>query len=487
MDIRDALRRRLLDDDRPRRHALPDATSDPVLADVIRAASHLGDWFTPETLARFVDRTPLQVLLALQRAADRGLPVEEDGERLRLRLVSTRPVLRNLAAAWDRACVPTESGSEATVPDAETPPDSLADEVEPPASDEPDPALQQAARLAEDARQAFLSGEVDAALTRGAAALSELADREDDPARRLRIQLLSDGAIYLANGNDPLSLQHALSAAGRAVQLLADEDRPELRAAARIALATVASEEGSDEALDLAIDAYTTASRELSDAGRGVDAARLLNELAGVWMRRGDVVRATHLLRSSRQAFEAQVRKDPGAAFELAQTEHLLARLVFHAQARPGAGAALVEAAQNHASDAIRGFAELGRTREEGRAWETLARLQLEGGRPDEALASIRQAAARNRDAHDRVGRSGTAVTHARILAARGRHEEALATLDAALALTLDVGSPAGIDACRSALESMRPGLPDDRGIQHHLAALDRRFAELATLVRAPA
>ncbi|MCB9691023.1 MAG: tetratricopeptide repeat protein [Alphaproteobacteria bacterium] len=485
MDPRETLRRRLLDDGLPAPRSTPDTRHDPVLADVIRAASFVGGWFTADQLAALVGRSPLQVLLALQRAADQGMRVDEDGDRLRLRVVSTRPVLKSLASAWTRGEEPAPEAA-GPAPDAAEPVPRAAEpeptrRASPPPGPPADP-LAAAALAAEEARRAYAMGDADAALTRAAAALADIASDASDPARRLRIGLLSDCAIYLAQGSDPLSLQRALATASRAVEMLAEGDPPELSAAARISLATVATEEGSEASLDAAIDAFTAASRELSNAGRGVDAARLLNELAEVWMRRGDPVRATHLLRSSRQAFEAHAHTDPAAAYELASTEHVLARLAFHAVARPDAGRALWEAAAQHATAAVRGFEALGRTREEGRAWETLARVQTALGDAQAALESLHRAEARNREAHDRVGRARTANARSGLLAALGRPLDALAHLEESLALNLDVGSSAGVLHCARAFEAIRPGLPDRPDVRARVAALERRFAELADL-----
>lgn len=450
--LRERLERRLMEEPRPTTFS---TDHDPVLADVLRAATHLGDWFEPSTIEAMTGHSELTILLALQRGVDRGLRVEEAPPRLRVRMVSSRPVLRTLAARW--------------APPPSSPADAPTDD-----------AVEHLHREATAARSAFARGDVHTALTRAAAALAELDTREEPEARDLTLRLLADCAIYISRSGDPMALQRALGTVQRAHDALREEDPVDLRVQVEMALAHVAAEEGSDSSLDAAIDALTSAARGLSDAGRAVESARLLNDLAEVWMRRGDPVRATHLLRSSRSAFASQAASDPSAALELAQTEHLLARLPFHATARPGTGQELWDAAMLHARAARRGYQVLGLRREEARALSTLGMIQTERGDP-KALQTLESALALHEQAGDTVGLAKTTFAIGALHRREGRPLDALSALEQSVAHNLHTGSPGGVRKCWSELQALESILPAEA--TGRLTALRRRVEALAGLM----
>ena len=87
---------------------------------------------------------------------------------------------------------------------------------------------------------------------------------------------------------------------------------------------------GDEAALQRALGELQASSHRLVTAGAIVLAARLLNDQAAVYMRGGDLVRATYLLSQAHERFESHLRQHPHDAMaleELAGTEHLLARL----------------------------------------------------------------------------------------------------------------------------------------------------------------
>ena len=92
---------------------------------------------------------------------------------------------------------------------------------------------------------------------------------------------------------------------------------------------------GDEAALQRALGELQASSHRLVTAGAIVLAARLLNDQAAVYMRGGDLVRATYLLSQAHERFESHLRQHPHDAMaleELAGTEHLLARLPLHVQ-----------------------------------------------------------------------------------------------------------------------------------------------------------
>src|SRR5690606_6528571 len=113
----------------------------------------------------------------------------------------------------------------------------------------------------------------------------------------------------------------------------------ELRTELSYLLAGVCYDRGDLRSLERALDELVGATRLLLDAQRGRQAARLLNDQAAIYVRLGDPVRASHHLTRAREFFEEILAREPGdrlAREELAETDHLLARLPMHAPIRPG-------------------------------------------------------------------------------------------------------------------------------------------------------
>lgn len=458
---------------------LPGTAHDPVLADVIRAASWLGRPATAAELGRHVGRNELEVLLALQRGADRGLRVTERDGTFALHTVSTRPPLQALQAAWQALDV-----APASVPPQEQPETAEPDTRPEPESREPtDP--QRTHRLSAHiaaARKAFERGQPRVAVTRTAAALAELGEATDDQARQTRCGLLADGAVYLRATDDPLALQRAFTLAQQAVDLLEDGDPIALQAATRVSLGSIAADIGSDDALDTAIDVLTQAARLLSEHDRGVDAARLLNDLAEVWMRRGDVVQATHLLRQSRAAFLEQAGT-PAADLELADTEHLLARLPFHSRARPGAETDMWMAARDHALAAVERYAKLGHALDQARALETLGRILLQLRRHEEAERALVHARRVQEELGDRLGLARTANALARLLAVTERPGEALGQLEVSVELNLQLGAVAGLKHNGADLTELARHWGRDPALAPRLQRLSERLQAASELL----
>ncbi|WP_437299582.1 hypothetical protein [Sorangium sp. So ce426] len=301
------------------------------------------------------------------------------------------------------------------------------------------------------------------ALSYGRKALSLLDGMPATPARRrLRIGALAGIARvqWQAAGPDPAStLADALEVLDAARALLAQGDPPELHADVAVLIAGVCYDMGDARSLERALEELATASRQLLDAGDALGAARLLNDQAAVHVRMGDPVRATHLLIESRRTFEERARVDPSARVELAETDHLFARIPLHVPARPGRESDALSMGLDHALAAERAYKQLGDTRELARVWETIGRLELRNGRLDRATQRLTAAIEAEEALGDLLGLARSTAALAEVLSAKGLHREALAVLAESMVMNLEKGSPLGLAYNRRALNALVPNI----------------------------
>jgi tetratricopeptide (TPR) repeat protein len=262
-----------------------------------------------------------------------------------------------------------------------------------------------------------------------------------------------------ADGGEPaFTLAGALEAVEAASSALTADDPPELAAEAAQLVAGICYDIGDLPALTRALEELTTASRILLGAGDATGAARLLNDQAAVYVRLGDPVRATHLLTESRKIFEERAAADPDAAVEMAETDHLFARIPLHVPARPGREADALTMGLDHALAAERAYRRLGARRELGRVWETMGRLELRKGRLDRARQRLGAAVEIEEAIGDLVGLARSTAALSELLAASGRPGEALALLSDSVALNVEKGSPIGLAFNRRALDALGRG-----------------------------
>jgi hypothetical protein len=81
--------------------------------------------------------------------------------------------------------------------------------------------------------------------------------------------------------------------------------------------------------------------------------------------------------------FEGRLRTNPDgwiAIEEMAETDHLFARLLLHVQMRPGREAEAYAMGQEHAQAAAQAYQRLGQPQKLARAWESLGRIELQRG-----------------------------------------------------------------------------------------------------------
>ncbi|WP_437768619.1 hypothetical protein WMF27_12585 [Sorangium sp. So ce281] len=320
-----------------------------------------------------------------------------------------------------------------------------------------------ARRYCAAAVEAAAMGAYAQALSYGRRALSLLDGMPATPARRrLRIGALAGIARvqWQAAGPDPAStLAGALDVLDAARALLAHGDPPELHAEVAALVASVCYDMGDARSLERALEELATASRLLLDAGDALGAARLLNDQAAVHVRMGDPVRATHLLVESRRTFEERARVDPSARVELAETDHLFARIPLHVPARPGRESDALSMGLDHALAAERAYKQLGDTRELARVWETIGRLELRNGRLDRATQRLTAAIEAEEALGDLLGLARSTAALAEVLSAKGLHREALAMLAESMVMNLEKGSPLGLAYNRRALNALVPNI----------------------------
>ena len=336
-----------------------------------------------------------------------------------------------------------------------------------------------AQRYCAAAAQAAAAGAYPQALTYGQQALALLQDLPVTPSRRrMRVAALAQlarvhwqaagPAAFHAAREESLSpeldrdlagtsftLTSALEVLMAARSLLAPDDPPALFAEVAVLIADVCYDLGDQPSLDRALEELTAASRRLLSGGDALAAARLLNDQAAIYVRMGDPVRATHLLGESRKVFEQRAAADPVALLELADTDHLFARIPLHVAARPGREDDALSMGLDHALAAERTYRKVSATRDLGRVWETMGRLELRKKRLDRAKQRLSAAIEVQQATGDLIGLARSTAALSEVLAVEGRHGDALIVLADSITLNLEKGSPIGLAFNRRTLTAL--------------------------------
>ncbi len=215
------------------------------------------------------------------------------------------------------------------------------------------------------------------------------------------------------------------------------------------AIAGVCFERGDAKSLVRALQELASASRMLLAEGDQTGAARLLNDQAAVLVRMGDPVQALHLLRESRKVFQARSEEDPVALRELAETDHLFARLPLHAEMRAGRELEGYRAGLSHAQKAERAYRQLGDARELGRVWETMGRLELKMEQLETATKHLESAVDVQMQLGDLTGLARSTEALSEVLGLRGRDGEAINLLRESVQFNRNKGSPLGLSINR--------------------------------------
>lgn len=345
-------------------------------------------------------------------------------------------------------------------------------------------------RYIDAARQVAVGGDARRAYLLVRQALGLLEQSPTSPAlRRLRGRALMEQGRLLWRGSvlgPPFTLANALASLDEAKRLLAESLTPELMGELSKLIAGVCFDIGDDASLKRALEELTVASRSLLEQSQPTAAARLLNDQAAVWIRLGDPVRAVHLLNQSRGLFAELLRNNPDepiAMVELAETEHLLARLPMHAPARAGRQDDAWGMGLEYAHAAAQRYERLGLRLELGRVWETIGCLELRRGRFNEAAEYLNRALQMQQALGDVTGLARSAATMSELLLADGQVERAFALLADSVALNFEKGSASGLIFNRKALERLaqtvatRDGRVDPR-LGAALGQLDAQIRE---------
>ncbi|WP_096326686.1 hypothetical protein [Nannocystis exedens] len=221
------------------------------------------------------------------------------------------------------------------------------------------------------------------------------------------------------------------------------------------ALAGVYFELGDPHSLARALAELEEASRKLQAANDTIGAACLFNDQAAVRVRMGDAASALQLLRASRAIFDARGQDDQVALRELAETEHLFAKLPLHARMRLGREEEGYAIGLEHALAAERAYRELDDPRELARVWETMGRLELKRCRIEEARQQLEAAFDTQTRIGDLTGLAQTTELLSEVLAWCGRNDEAVTMLRDSVVFNRDKGSPRGLISNREALTAL--------------------------------
>ena len=130
----------------------------------------------------------------------------------------------------------------------------------------------------------------------------------------LRTQLLLEKGRLQWHGallGTAFTLQEALASLEAAKASLPDDAPLEVVEQLAAVTAGVCYDIGDEAALQRALGELQASSHRLVTAGAIVLAARLLNDQAAVYMRGGDLVRATYLLSQAHERFESHLRQHP--------------------------------------------------------------------------------------------------------------------------------------------------------------------------------
>ena len=409
---------------------------DPQTRLVLRAAAMVGADFDAEQVGELLERKPTRVVEALQLVLDAGYPVEDllDG---RFRMPPTladalvRELTPSLAAAWSRRLGELHSDSSPN-------------------------------RFMQAADEAASLGAFGEAIGYARRALELLPPGDASRLDRCRL-LLQIGTLLwrAASPGGEFTLPYAREQLEAASALITPEDPVLLRAELRQAIGGVCYDLADPASLERALAEFSEAIRELGAAQRPIEAAGLLNDQAAVYVRLGDPVRAAALLGQSREIFETLDRTET-VKVELAETDHLLARLPLHLPAKPGHARDALERALTHADNALQVYTSVGRRRCVAHVQETSGRLRTRLGDIDLARDLLTRAFTTQDSLGDVLGMARSTAALSDLKLAEGDLEGALSYLAESVRLNAAKGARQALEWNREALAVITERLPRD-------------------------
>lgn len=438
-----------------------EALPDSVLR-TLRAGAVVGSTFDASLVAWLLERPVEDVIEDLQRAHDLGVPIADRRddhfalpEELAKALVAS--VLPSLRLRWHARLGEHLAGDGAA---ARPPPATIVhDPLR--AAGQLESAGQTTSAL--ERRLDAVAAMIDAGVVeRATDTLDETVTRvgalpATEERRRLeaRCRLERARMHWLCAGvGTSLSAEFAEVRAAR--DMIREDRTTQLRTYIAATLGAIAYDLGERSALEHAERELVETIAALLQDGASLDAAGLLNDQAAVRLRGGDRAGAAALLARSRALFEARVQEvpnDAGARAELADTDHLLARLPLHSSsdALPGDWSS----ALGHAETAEQTYHSLQMARETAHVWDTMARLEARLGRTDEARVHFEAALAMEDSVGDLRGRAQTTAGLAELYAAGGEPERALDVLRTSIEANRATGSALGLGYDADALATI--------------------------------
>ena len=287
------------------------------------------------------------------------------------------------------------------------------------------------------------------------------------------------------------TLPEALASLEAAKASLPHDAPPEVVEQLAAVTAGVCYDIGDRHALQHALVELPESSHRLSNAGDLLLATRLLNDQAAVYIRLGDLVRATYLLSQSHERFERHLRHHPHDAIaveELAETEHLLARLPLHVQVPPGREEEAYARGLEHARAAEAAYQRLGQHHKLARVWETMGRLALQQGHLEAAQERLTAALKLQQQLGDVAGLARSTAALAELCVRAGQLGDAVALLADSITLNFEKGSPIGLAFNRQTLEALVKAAtqthgPDAEKLRGAVADVEGRLAQAESVL----
>ena len=401
---------------------------------VLRAAALIGPEFDAEHVADLLDRKPVRILEAMQLATDAGYPVD-DLTRGHYRMppalaeALVHELGPSLLAAWKERLADLDTTGSPN-------------------------------RFVQAADEAASLGAYPEAIAYARRALELLGSDDATRLERCRLHLQIGMLLWRAVAvGAEYTLPHALEELAAAEALLADDDPVLLRAEIRQAVGGVCYDLADPESLERALAEFSTAIRELSSSEQPLEAACLLNDQAAVYVRLGDPVRAAALLRQSREIFDSLDPTD-AVRIELAETDHLLARLPLHVRAREGHEVEALRRALAHAENARQLYTMVGQRRSLAHVQETAGRLLTQLGDVEEARDQLTRAFTTQDMLGDVLGMARSTAALSDLKLAEGDIEGALSYLAESVRLNSAKGARQGLEWNREALAVITERLP---------------------------
>jgi tetratricopeptide (TPR) repeat protein len=483
---------------------------------VLRASAVLGTSFEAELVAQLLEEPLGLVLEKLQEATDAGVPLADRGAGQLMwpaTIVAAlqQSTLPSLLRFWharlgeilsggrvpDHARRPsgtprTAARGQSTVPPAPLPGDHTRAATHWQAAGRTEAAV---AHYLAAVREAAARGDARRAYGLAEQALTMLEQLPASPTHGLlRAQLLLEKGGLQWHGSllgSAFTLQEALASLEAAKAALPDDVPPEVIEQLAAVTAGVCYDVGDQAALQRALVELQESSHRLVQAGAMLPAARLLNDQAAIYMRLGDLVRATYLLSQAHERFESHLRQHPDDAIalaELAGTEHLLARLPLHVQVPPGREEESYVRGLEHARAAEHIYQRLGQHRPLTRVWETTGRLALQQGYLEMAQERLMAALNLQQQLGDVAGLARSTAALADVCMLAGQYDDAVALLANSITLNAEKGSSIGLAFNRHALGALANAAAQAHGLDAErlrgaVADLENRLAQAESVL----